>query len=210
MADEISSFNFTPAPSNSSGSSGGSSVGSNAGSTTSKRFVASGTGYAEAYKTTATMLDYNGATYVKDPKTTYWYKKSDASYIDGGRTYYWKTGTTKYVKKYLEGGLSYGTGLAWLDGTPQRPERVLSPYQTALFEDLLKTLHSIRSFQAPAAVVSPKIPDAHQQAFHIDSITVQIQRLESEQDYEEMAERVGEHIMNRVSRGMTVGGIRLR
>lgn len=210
IADEISSFNYTPTPSNSGGSSGGSGGSSSSGgSTTTKRFVASGTGYAEAYRTTATTLDYNGATYVKDPKTTYWYKKSDASLIDGGRTYYWKTGTTKYVKKYLEGGLSYGTGLAWLDGTPQRPERILSPYQTELFEDLLRTLHSIRTFQAAPALASPKIPEMHQQPFHIDSITVQVQKLESEQDYEEMAERVGEHIMNRVSRGMAVGGFRL-
>ena len=48
-----------------------------------------------------------------------------------------------------------------------------------------------------------------QQAMTIENITVQVQRLESDQDYEEIAERVGEHIMDKVSRGMTVGGIRL-
>ncbi len=106
--------------------------------------------------------------------------------------------------------MAEGTGLAWLDGTKQRPERILSPYQTELFEDMLKTLHAIRTFQAPASIVQPKMPDKpFQQGLHIDSITVQVQRLDSDQDYEEMAERVGEHIMERVSRGMTVGGIRI-
>lgn len=43
----------------------------------------------------------------------------------------------------------------------------------------------------------------------IEAITVNVERLESEQDYDEMAERVGEKIMEQVTRGMTVGGIRL-
>lgn len=106
--------------------------------------------------------------------------------------------------------MAKSTGLAWLDGTEQQPERILSPYQTELFEDMLKTLHAIRTFQAPASVVQPKLPEkASQQGLYIDSITVQVQRLDSDQDYEEMAERVGEHIMERVSRGMAVGGIRI-
>ena len=105
--------------------------------------------------------------------------------------------------------MAYNTGLAWLDGTKTRPERILSPYQTELFEDLLKTLHTIRTFQAPTSVVQPRMLENKQQSMTIENITVQVQRLESEQDYEEMAERVGEHIMDKVSRGMTVGGIRL-
>ena len=138
------------------------------------------------------------------------YRQSDAKRIDGGRTYYWKTGTTKYVKKYLEGGLADATGLAWLDGTKQRPERILSPYQTELFEDMVKSLHAIRTLRAPASVVTPALPEARQaQGVNIENITVQVQRLESEQDYEEMAERVGEEIMEKITRGMAVGGIRI-
>lgn len=56
----------------------------------------------------------------------------------------------------------------------------------------------------------PALPEARQnQALNIESITVQVQRLESDQDYEEMAERVGEEIMEKITRGMTVGGIRI-
>ena len=183
---------------------------SNTGSTQkTKRFVSSGTGYAEASRSSATSITYSGAEYIKDPKSNYWYKKSDARLIDGGRTYYWKTGTTRYIKKYKEGGLATGTGFAWVDGSTARPERILSPYQTELFEDLLKTLHAIHTIQTPAAGIKPMLPDKQQPSYHIDSITVQVQQLESEQDFEEMAERVGEHIMNKAARGMSVGGIRL-
>ena len=203
----------TPTSSKSSGSSGSSGSGSkSSGSsgTSTKRFVASGTGYAEAYVGKLTSVTYNGETYIKASNSNYWYKRSDAQRIDGGRTYYWKTGTTKYVKKYLEGGVADATGLAWLDGTKHKPERILSPYQTQLFEDMVKSLHAIRTLRVPASTVIPALPEARQtQALNIENITVQVQRLESDQDYEEMAERVGEEIMEKITRGMTVGGIRI-
>lgn len=212
VTGDIGSYDYTPTTStqsSSSSSSSGSSTKKTSSSSSTKQFVASGTGYAEAYKASMTSLVYDGATYIKDPKSNYWYKASDAQRIDGGRTYYWKTGTTRYVKKYLEGGMASNTGLAWLDGTPQRPERILSPYQTELFENLIRTLHEIKTLKGPGAAVHPVLPDAQQPSYHIDSIVVQVQKLESEADYEEMAERVGEHIMDKVARGMAVGGIRL-
>ena len=214
VSDEIKSYSYTPTSSSkSSGSGGGSSSGSRSSGSSSKstpRFVASGTGYAEAYRGKITSVSYNGETYIKGHNSNYWYKQSDAQRIDGGRTYYWKTGTTKYVKKYLEGGLADAAGLAWLDGTKQRPERILSPYQTELFEDMVRSLHAIRTLRAPASVVTPALPEARQaQGVNIENITVQVQRLESEQDYEEMAERVGEEIMEKITRGMAVGGVRI-
>lgn len=213
VSGDIKAYDYTPTTSakGSGSSSGGGSGGKKSSSNTStKRFVASGTGYAEAYRQTATSIQYNGATYVKDPKSDYWYKTSDARQIDGGRTYYWKTGTTRYIKKYLEGGVVSDAGLVWLDGTKTRPERVLSPYQTELFEDLLKTLHAIRTVQVPQAVVRPQIPGTVQnQPLTIESITVNVERLEKEADYDAMAERVGEKIMERAMRGMAVGGLRL-
>ena len=213
VSGDIKAYDYTPTTSakGSGSSSGGGSGGKKSGSNSStKRFVASGTGYAEAYRQTATSIQYNGATYIKDPKSDYWYKASDARQIDGGRTYYWKTGTTRYIKKYLEGGVVSDAGIAWLDGTKTRPERVLSPYQTELFEDLLKTLHAIRMVQAPQAVVRPQLPETLQnQPLTIESITVNVERLEKEADYDAMAERVGEKIMERAMRGMAVGGLRL-
>ena len=122
------------------------------------------------------------------------------------RTFYSKIKVTAYAK----GGLNQMTGLAWLDGTKAKPERILSPYQTELFEDLLKTLHAIRTVQVPQAVVRPQFPETVQnQPLTIESITVNVERLEKEADYDAMAERVGEKIMERAMRGMAVGGLRL-
>lgn len=122
------------------------------------------------------------------------------------RTFYSKIKVTAYAK----GGLNQATGLVWLDGTKAKPERVLSPYQTELFEDLLKTLHAIRTVQVPQAVVRPQLPETVQnQPLTIESITVNVERPEKEADYDAMAERVGEKIMERAMRGMAVGGLRL-
>lgn len=86
----------------------------------------------------------------------------------------------------------------------------MSPYQTELFEDLLKTLHAIRTVQVPQAVVRPQLPETVQnQPLTIESITVNVERLEKDADYDAMAERVGEKIMERAMRGMAVGGLRL-
>lgn len=58
--------------------------------------------------------------------------------------------------------------------------------------------------------MTPVLQEARQaQALNIENITVQVQRLESDQDYEEMAERVSEQIMEKVTRGMAVGGVRI-
>ena len=120
------------------------------------------------------------------------------------RSFYSKIKVTAYAK----GGLNQATGLAWLDGTKAKPERILSPYQTELFEDLLKTLHAIRTVQVPQAVVRPQLPETVQnQPLTIESITVNVERLEKEADYDAMAERVGEKIMERATRGMAVGGL---
>lgn len=135
--------------SSSSKSSSSSSSSSKSSTTTTARFVASGTGSAEAYKATATTITYNGVVYVDDPHSSYWFKKSDAKSIDAGRTYYW-SGKTRYVKKYASGGIADYTGLAMLDGTKSRPERILSAYQTELFEDMLSSLHSIRTMRVPS------------------------------------------------------------
>ena len=113
------------------------------------------------------------------------------------------------VKAYAQGGLAYNTGLAWLDGTKTRPERILNPYQTELFEDLLKSLHEIRMMRVPTATVIPQVQEAQQGNCTIENITVQVQKLETDADYEEIAEKVGEQIMEKAMRGMSVGGLRI-
>ena len=51
--------------------------------------------------------------------------------------------------------------------------------------------------------------EAQQGNCTIENITVQVQKLETDADYEEIAEKVGEQIMEKAMRGMSVGGLRI-
>ena len=55
----------------------------------------------------------------------------------------------------------------------------------------------------------PQVPEAQQPSYTIENITVQVQKLETDADYEEIAEKVGEQIMEKAMRGMSVGGLRI-
>ena len=113
------------------------------------------------------------------------------------------------VTKYAQGGMANFTGPAWLDGTTQAPERILSPYQTELFEDMIATLHSIKV----NASVMPKITfDPSESAgnhFEFGDIVIQVDKLDSDADYHDVAQQVMEEIMESIGRGASVGGIRI-
>lgn len=52
----------------------------------------------------------------------------------------------KYQTKYfLKGGIADQTGWAWLDGTPQAPERILSAQQTEDFDTLVSVMEDFRN-----------------------------------------------------------------
>ena len=61
----------------------------------------------------------------------------------------------------------------------------------------------------PSSSVIPQVPEAQQPSYTIENITVQVQKLETDTDYEEIAEKVGEQIMEKAMRGMSVGGLRI-
>lgn len=110
--------------------------------------------------------------------------------------------------RYKLGGLANFTGPAWLDGTPSAPERILSPYQTELFEDMIMTLHSIKV----NAVSMPKIsydPASAASAYTFGDIIINVDKLDSDADYEYIAERVKEQMMDSMGKGASVGGIRV-
>ena len=113
-----------------------------------------------------------------------------------------------YITMFKKGGLANFTGPAWLDGTPSAPERILSPYQTELFEDMIKTLHSIKV----NAVSMPKISydqSGSASAFTFGDIIINVDKLDSDADYEYIAERVKEQMMDSMGKGASVGGIRI-
>lgn len=58
---------------------------------------------------------------------------SAKQYSNGKEKETWNYVFKKWPKKFKTGGLVEGTGLAWLDGTPSRPEYVLNAGQTQAF-----------------------------------------------------------------------------
>lgn len=49
------------------------------------------------------------------------------------------------LAKFQRGGLLDFTGPAWVDGSPQRPERILSPVQTELFDKMVNSLQNLQT-----------------------------------------------------------------
>lgn len=155
-------------------------------------------------------VTYNGVKYVDDPKSSYWYKRTDGKIIDAGRTLYFKTGTTKYIKKYESGGIADYTGLAMLDGSKTRPERILSAYQTELFEDMLTTLHALRTVQSPSFTpIATSEYEGGISGLTIEELNINVDKLDSDRDIEDVANQVCKALGQKLARGKTIGGIRV-
>lgn len=110
------------------------------------------------------------------------------------------------VKRYALGGLNTSTGLAWLDGTTARPERILSGYQTELFEDMIQTLHAIRTI----GVSRPGMSIRERQGGYlpnVEKIEVHVGQLNEATDYKDAAERLVNEFYREVARSRAVGGI---
>lgn len=109
---------------------------------------------------------------------------------------------------FATGGIADFTGPAWLDGSPAAPERVLSPYQTKLFETLVTSLQKVTTVTAPSLPVISSPERDLNSSYSFGDIVVNVEKLDSDSDYEEMARRVGEVILKQMNRGTYVGGIR--
>lgn len=93
----------------------------------------------------------------------------------------------KHILQYATGGLNTKTGLAWLDGTPTKPEYVLNADQTAAFLQLTDVLPSImgcglNSEPAPTSVM-------------ID-VDINVDSISSDYDVDRLADRLKEDIYN--------------
>lgn len=112
--------------------------------------------------------------------------------------------------QYASGGMNTSTGPAWLDGTPQKPERILSPYQTELFEDMIATLHAIKTISAPTMpAFGADTTSRSQPAMTFGDVIIQVDRLDNDTDYDELAEKFFDHVLEKSGRVQSVGGIRL-
>lgn len=110
-------------------------------------------------------------------------------------------------KRYATGGLVDYTGLAWVDGTFAQPEALLNPTQTKILQGLVNALETVQVPQMSA--LPPEVVTRTQSnSVGIETINVNVEKLDSDADYEEVALRVCEEIMNQLGQGSVVGGIR--
>ena len=116
---------------------------------------------------------------------------------------------SRAIPHYKNGGKVDFTGLAWMDGTKAHHEDVLNPHQSELFESL------VRSFETISKVKTPVLPmigndwvNGRGNAVNVGDIILNVDKLESDDDYSEIAEKVLEAIMEKVGRGSAIGGIR--
>ena len=108
------------------------------------------------------------------------------------------------------GGLAKGTGLAWLDGTQQDPERVLSPYQTKLFETMVHALEQMNNIYVPSMPNFAGLETSGGNPVSVGDIIVNVDNLDTDDDYEELARKVSEVLMEEIGRTAVVGGLRIR
>jgi hypothetical protein len=131
--------------SGSSNSGGGGSSGSPTGGYTNVK------GIGNVSNGDGTVLTKSGSY---DPKTGNYsitnYKTGEVKTGKGSQSDY-----DKEYNKFLGGGETQSTGLHWLDGKIGKPERILSPEQTASFNKLVDLLPKLDVL----SIALPKIPD---------------------------------------------------
>ena len=213
ITEEIKNTKYDPVLSYTGGSNNGGTAG-NAGTQSPSQ-----TTYKYRYKTKngTWSVNYGGSTQedafnsAKTDALSYWNKyKSEYGVSEVLRLLNAATVSNpgSYIKQFDIGGLANFTGPAWLDGTKERPERILSPYQTELFEDMIETLHSIKvSTSSMPTITYDK--EVSGQSFAFGDIIINVEKLENDADYENMAKRCMEEIMEYMNRGASVGGIRI-
>ena len=112
--------------------------------------------------------------------------------------------------KYASGGEASSTGLAWLDGSLQEPERVLSPYQTKLFNSMVEALQNIDRISVPGMSNLGNIQSTGSNPVSVGDIIVNVDNLDTDDDYEELAQKVSEVLMDRIGKTSVIGGLRIR
>lgn len=208
-SENISSYNYSGTTSSGSSSGSGGSGGGGGSS--------SGVSYTYGYKnlsgswvkTASSPQQQTAFDNAKSAALSLWKQQSGPGVGEAVRVINAATmenpGT--YIKKFKLGGIADYTGLAFLHGSKERPERILSAYQTELFEDLIDTLHAIRRIN----ISIPTMPYRESGGFeglNIENLVVQVGDLVNDGDYEEAGRKVVDAIYNEIIKGMPVGGIR--
>lgn len=211
VAEDIQNTDLTPvvSPGNGGGTGSGGGTGGGGGTTspTHWKFTYNGKVYAH-------NADKNAATKkIEDLYTADLNNRVGSSVAEYRRNAAKNSlSSGKHSAGYKEGGMAYETGMVLVHGTKKKPERILSAEQTENFEDMLETLHAIKMYRSPYASVQKMGDMKTQSGVNVEGdvvITVSVEKLEEDADYEKMAQRVKESLYKEISRGAVVGGIRM-
>ena len=114
------------------------------------------------------------------------------------------------VKKYARGGIADFTGPIQIDGTKANPERILSATQTKLFEGLVASLEQMNRVRvSPMKYNGEAVTNNKSYGYNFGDINIKGERLDSDRDIEDLADKVKESIVESMTRGRAVGGIAL-
>ena len=142
----------------------------------------------DTYSTTGNALTVvpDGASVTVDGYHDNWYH---VTY--GSKTGWMSSGALRGIdksklKQYHKGGLVNFTGPAWLDGTPDNPEGILSPEQTKLFSRFVLSLERLYLPEAGGGA------EGGVGGFTVEpgGIVINVERLDGDRDYQEVASGV--------------------
>ncbi len=116
------------------------------------------------------------------------------------------------LEAYKNGGVANYTGLIQIDGTKTAPERILSPFQTALFESLVKSMETMSKVNIGSMQYygeTPTIQRNNNSSYTIGDVIINVDKIATDDDYETIAEKVKESIVESITKGRAIGGITL-
>lgn len=113
------------------------------------------------------------------------------------------------VKAYKRGGLNMQTGLAWLDGTKTEPERILNATQTKLFDSMVASLQEMNRIRVAPMPYTGDTMASKSYGYTFGDINISVEKLDTDRDLEDLAERVKESIVDSMVKGHAIGGITL-
>ncbi|MDO4733594.1 MAG: hypothetical protein Q4B50_08810 [Bacillota bacterium] len=181
-----------------------------------KTLVSGLTSMEQAKKSRETLIDaykkvYDRAkeTYNNSKNLSAAERASAEDFFDKAMTN-WKNVKNSKITAYKKGGLVDFTGPAWVDGTKSNPEAFLNPVQTKNIGLLASALDKIMATTLGYVSSKDYYGGSGGDITFEGDIIVQVEKLESEQDYEEMASRVGSVILKKLGKTMAVGGLRMR
>ena len=231
--DTIKQYNGSSSGSSSSSSSGGGSGGGGGSSKTTTttanmttsaggshyyEFSAFGKNYSADKNSSGQYFANRGDAYAAaEAKIDALYQSQKATLDRNGANAYgynqlaqaYKTAKNS-IRAYKMGGIADFTGPAWVDGSPQDPERILTPYQNKLFETFVNTLEKMATITIPSMPSFDGLQSTGANPVSVGDIIVNVDNLDTEDDYETMAEKVGEILMERIGRSAVIGGLRIR